>query len=113
MWSQTVDYAQKWMDFGVTRSVCKRSVMVFGYNSKPYGFARQIMEDTMEPLYDDVLAHKLEKHPFGDDKGKKAARFLAGHLWVVVNEELRSGTGYDILERLRSDANTQRQRCDR
>ena len=83
-----VDYAQKWMDFGVTRSVCKRSVMVFGYNSKPYGFARQIMEDTMEPLYDDVLAHKLEKHPFGDDKGKKAARFLAGHLWVVVNEEL-------------------------
>lgn len=38
-----------WLTYGVTRKVTKRCVMTLAYGSKRYGFADQILEDTIKP----------------------------------------------------------------
>ncbi|MDC0134506.1 hypothetical protein OAI36_00465 [Alphaproteobacteria bacterium] len=80
------DMARAWLKFGVNRKLVKRNVMTFGYSSEVYGFKDQIIEDTMRPLADDVLAGKYDQHPFGDDQGFAAANFLAKANWKAVNQ---------------------------
>lgn len=84
--SKDEELARAWLKFGVNRKLVKRNVMTFGYSSEVYGFKDQIMEDTMRPLADDVLAGKYDKHPFGDDQGFAAANYLAKANWKAVNE---------------------------
>ncbi len=43
--------AYEWLQFGITRSICKRPVMTYPYGSKQYGFKSQIMEDTLREVY--------------------------------------------------------------
>jgi DNA-directed RNA polymerase len=78
--------ARDWLKFGVNRKLVKRNVMTFGYSSEVYGFKDQIIEDTMRPLADDVLAGKYDQHPFGDDQGFTAANYLAKANWKAVNQ---------------------------
>lgn len=78
--------AEQWLQFGVTRKVVKRNVMTFAYSSEQFGFRKQIIEDLMEPLRKDVLEGSLDKHPFGDDNGSKAAGYLAGRVWRSVTD---------------------------
>lgn len=42
--------AWAWYNYGVSRKVCKRSVMTFAYGSGEFGYGEQVMEDTLAPL---------------------------------------------------------------
>ena len=79
--------AAKWLDFGITRSTCKRNVMTFSYSSVERGFGDQIIEDLMQPLQRDVHYGKYSVHPFGDFKGQEDhARYLARYNYAAVQK---------------------------
>lgn len=50
---------------------------------------QQHLEDTMEPLKLDVMKGKLEEHPFGDDEGYAAAKYLAKHTYAAIREVVK------------------------
>ena len=77
------------LDYGINRSVVKRNVMTFAYSSKVFGMGQQHLEDLMEPLKLKVLKKELEVHPFGDDEGYAAARYLAKHTHAAIVELVR------------------------
>lgn len=84
--------AAEWLRFGVTRKVCKRSVMTLAYGSKQFGFAQQIMEDTVQPAIDEsvcVVGHhdpELDAAPWVTPVD--ACNYLAKLIWEAVNEVL-------------------------
>lgn len=80
------ELAKMLMDYGVTRSLVKRNTMTFSYSSKRAGMMQQILEDTMRPLQLQVLSGDIEKHPFGDDGGYAAARYLSGLTYDAIVE---------------------------
>lgn len=67
-----------WKDYGVTRSVTKRSVMTLAYGSKEYGFADQVFEDTVMPAIDEGKGNM-----FIDPS--QASRFMAHLIWEAVS----------------------------
>lgn len=77
------------LDYGVTRSLVKRNVMTYSYSSKRSGMQDQIMEDTMRPKQLDVLAGELSHHPFGDDGGFAAARYLSEITYNAIVETVK------------------------
>lgn len=80
------DFAQQWLDFGVTRKTTKRSVMTLSYGSRQFGFKDQIMEDTLTPAYKKFIR---EGGTWGfDGDGYKAATFLAAQIWTAVTQTL-------------------------
>jgi DNA-directed RNA polymerase len=82
----TKKLAQQWLDFGITRKTCKRSVMTLAYGSKEYGFKEQLMEDIITPAR--LEAQKAgESFPFTRD-GYQAAAYMAKKIWLAVNETL-------------------------
>jgi DNA-directed RNA polymerase len=83
---ETVPLAKLCLDYGITRKVVKRNVMTYSYSSKKYGMAEQQREDLMRPLAFDVLSRKLEEHPFGDDGGFAASKYLAEHVYSAIEE---------------------------
>jgi DNA-directed RNA polymerase, mitochondrial len=72
--------------YGITRKVVKRNVMTYSYSSNKYGMAKQQREDLMRPLAFDVLSKKLEEHPFGEDNGFAASKYLAEHVYSAIEE---------------------------
>ena len=72
------DLAKMCLDYGVNRKLVKRNTMTFSYSSKRAGMMDQLLEDTMRPLALEVLAGNISSHPFGDDGGYAAARYLSG-----------------------------------
>lgn len=84
--------ASEWLRFGVTRKVCKRSVMTLAYGSKQFGFAQQLIEDIIQPAIDSVVSaqgfhdSELDAAPWGNPAG--AANYLAKLIWQAVNETL-------------------------
>ena len=66
--------AQKWLEFGITRSTVKRNVMTYGYSSIERGFGDQIIEDLMQPLQRDVNYRIIPEHPFGNAQRTRAIR---------------------------------------
>lgn len=84
--------ASEWVRFGVDRKVCKRSVMTLAYGSKQFGFAQQIMEDTVQPAIDLAVCTvgfhdtELDSAPWGNPMA--ACNFLAKLIWEAVNEVL-------------------------
>lgn len=80
------DVAKLALDYGINRSFCKRPTMTFAYSSKRAGMMDQILEDTMKPLSLKVLSGELEVHPFGDDGGYAAARYLSGVIYNSIVE---------------------------
>ncbi len=72
--------ARVWLEYGVTRSVTKRSVMTLAYGSKEYGFADQVLEDTIQPAMDNDKGAM-----FGDLKdASQYARGMAKLIWTAV-----------------------------
>lgn len=80
------DLARLLLDNGITRKLCKRNTMTFSYSSKRSGMQDQILEDTMRPLALQVLAGEIDKHPYGDDGGYAAARYLSGLTYSAIVE---------------------------
>ena len=80
-WSdEDTHLAQMWLNHGITRKVVKRSVMTYFYGSNEWGMAEQQREDLMRPFADEVKSGKLKEHPFGEDDGNAAAKYLAKHI---------------------------------
>lgn len=80
------DFAQQWLDFGVSRKVTKRPVMTLAYGSRQFGFRGQIMEDTLAPAYK-ALARSGGSWSFEGD-GYKASSFMAAQVWTAVTQTL-------------------------
>lgn len=74
----TKEIAKWWDEYGVTRSVTKRSVMTLAYGSKEYGFADQVFEDIVMPAIDEGKGHM-----FLD--AAQASRFMAKLIWDAVS----------------------------
>lgn len=69
----TKSLAKEWLDHGITRSVTKRPTMTLCYGASKFGFADQVLEDTIYP----ALAHK----PLSFSKPSQSARYMAGLIW--------------------------------
>ena len=79
--------AQQWLIFarmkfntdGITRKVCKRSVMTLAYGSGKYGFKENLIEDIIKPFN--------QAHP--DDtpfiQQQQAAQYMAELIWKAVS----------------------------
>ena len=82
----TKTLAQNWISFnrlkyskdGITRKVCKRSVMTLAYGSKLYGFKENLMSDIIKPF---VLEHP-DENPFVSPI--QAATYMARLIWEAV-----------------------------
>ena len=80
------ELAKRCLNYGINRSIVKRNVMTYSYSSKPFGMAQQQKEDLMDKLRQEVAVGNLEEHPFGEDNGRKAARYLAKHVYDAIQE---------------------------
>ena len=74
--------AQEWLNFGVNRSVTKRSVMTLAYGSKEFGFKYQILEDTIEPAL--LTTAPDAAAPF--IAPMQSAAYLAKLIWNAVGK---------------------------
>lgn len=90
------------LDFGIDRKLVKRPTMTRLYTATLYGFTEQIMDDTMTPIFNEVLQKKREEHPFKDKKTSfDAARLIARYIWRAIEETLPAPTiAMGILEEL-------------
>jgi len=78
--------AQNWVSFnrlkysqdGITRKVCKRSVMTLAYGSKIFGFKENLLSDIIKPF---VLDHP-DENPFVSPI--QAATYMARLIWDAV-----------------------------
>ena len=78
--------AQSWVNFnrikfgkdGITRKVCKRSVMTLAYGSKQYGFKENLLADIIKPY---ILEHP-EDNPFIN--ASQCAQYMAKLIWESV-----------------------------
>ena len=81
--------AVQWLTFakvkyhtdGITRKVCKRSVMTLAYGSKKYGFAENLKTDIIKPW---VQMHQ-DNPVFSLVGQSQAAQYLAGLIWDAVS----------------------------
>lgn len=69
----TKSLAKEWLDHRVSRSVTKRPTMTLCYGAGKFGFADQVLEDTIYP----ALAH----NPLSFSKPSQASRYMAGLIW--------------------------------
>ena len=84
----TKTLAQNWVCFnrlkysqdGITRKVCKRSVMTLAYGSKKYGFRENILSDIIKPF---ILDHP-DDNPFISPH--QAAGYMAKLIWDAVGK---------------------------
>ena len=84
----TKTLAQNWICFnrlkysqdGITRKVCKRSVMTLAYGSKQYGFRENLLSDIIRPY---VLEHP-DDNPFISPN--QAAGYMAKLIWDAVGQ---------------------------
>lgn len=82
----TKTLAQNWVSFnrlkysqdGITRKVCKRSVMTLAYGSKLFGFKENLLSDIIKPF---VLEHP-DENPFVSPI--QAATYMARLIWQAV-----------------------------
>ena len=72
----TKSMAREWLDLGITRKVTKRPTMTLCYGASKFGFADQILEDTIYPA--------LSKNPIAFSKPSQSARYMAGLIWEAL-----------------------------
>lgn len=72
----TKSMAKEWLDFGIARKVTKRPTMTLCYGASKFGFADQILEDTVYPA--------LSKNPIAFSKPSQSARYMAGLIWEAL-----------------------------
>ena len=72
----TKSMAREWLDLGINRKVTKRPTMTLCYGASKFGFADQILEDTIYPA--------LSKNPVAFSKPSQSARYMAGLIWEAL-----------------------------
>ena len=77
---------------GITRALVKRNVMTYGYSSVKYGFADQLMEDTISKIDAKVIRGELDRNPFGETEAeqRQSAAFMASINYDGVQRILSS-----------------------
>lgn len=73
--------ARGWLQYGITRKVCKRPVMTLAYGAKEFGFNTQVYEDTVLPYKYQVAP---EAYPWAN--GWAAASYMGGLIWECVGQ---------------------------
>ena len=95
--------AQNWVAFdrikfgkdGITRKVCKRSVMTLAYGSKQYGFKENLLTDIIHPY---VLDHP-DNNPFLNPN--QAAVYMAKLIWdAVATTVVKAVEGMEWLQKV-------------
>ena len=100
----TKTIAKQWLEFGITRKTCKRSVMTLPYGSKQYGFREQLLEDIINPARYAAEKDPTVRFPFRND-GYFAATYLAKKIWESVSETLiKASEAMKWLQRVASIA---------
>jgi DNA-directed RNA polymerase len=90
-----------WLNYGITRKVVKRSAMTYFYGSNEWGMAEQLREDLMRPFADDVKNAKRKEHPFGEDEGDSAAKYIARYIHLTIEREVeRPAAAMKFLQNL-------------
>jgi len=79
-----------WLEFGITRGICKGPTMTWSYSSGMFGFQREIRKKVMAELSKDIRQGRLEEHPFGKDKGNHASWYLAKVLEGAIKDTVES-----------------------
>ncbi|EON3359676.1 DNA-directed RNA polymerase, partial [Yersinia enterocolitica] len=87
--------ARQWLQFGVSRKVCKRPTMTVVYSATKYGFSDQIMQDTVRPAIDDGTGY-LFLEP------RQNCQYLANLIWSACQETITSAM--HIMEWLKEAA---------
>lgn len=82
--NETAATWQKYLKTANSRKIVKRNVMTYSYSSKKFGMAQQLIEDLMRPLEFAVLTGEYDVHPFGEDNGRDAAKYLAGIIYDTI-----------------------------
>lgn len=99
----TKTLAQNWVAFdrikfgkdGITRKVCKRSVMTLAYGSKQYGFKENLLTDIIHPY---VLDHP-DNNPFINPN--QAAVYMAKLIWdAVATTVVKAVEGMEWLQKV-------------
>lgn len=99
----TKTLAQNWVAFdrikfgkdGITRKVCKRSVMTLAYGSKQYGFKENLLTDIIHPY---VLDHP-DNNPFLNPN--QAAVYMAKLIWdAVATTVVKAVEGMEWLQKV-------------
>lgn len=95
--------SQSWVNFnrikfgkdGITRKVCKRSVMTLAYGSKQYGFKENLLADIIHPY---VLEHP-EDNPFIN--ASQCAQYMAKLIWESVKTTVvKACEGMEWLQKI-------------
>lgn len=71
-------WAELWLHYGITRSLCKRPTMILPYNGTRTAVCNYI---------DDHVSDTVEStgsHPFAENRGEAVA-YLAGRMWDAMN----------------------------
>lgn len=95
------DMARKWLAFGVTRKITKRSVMTLPYGCSQFS-VRQFIEDAVREA---LAGGKDNPFAFIDDLGQRkdgaleASKFLQGHAWAAIGKTVVAArAGMDWLQ---------------
>jgi DNA-directed RNA polymerase, mitochondrial len=87
--SEDADLAKLWLKHGISRKHVNRNVMAYFYGSEKWGMAEHQRDDFMRPLTKDVETGKLQEHPFGEDAGNAAAKYLASRVHFTVEKLIK------------------------
>ena len=87
--SEDADLAKLWLKHGISRKHVKRNVMAYFYGSAKWGMAEQQRDDLMRPLKKEVKSGERQEHPFGEDEGNDAAKYLASRVHFTVEKLIK------------------------
>lgn len=99
----TKTLAQQWLMFakakfgtnGITRKVCKRSVMTLAYGSGRYGFSENILHDIIRPWSYEHEDNQIFTSP------TQAAQYMGGLIWEkVATTVVKAVEGMKFLQEL-------------
>jgi DNA-directed RNA polymerase len=87
--TEDADLAKLWLKHGIGRKHVKRNVMAYFYGSAKWGMAEQLRDDFMRPLTKEVESGKRQEHPFGEDGGNAAAKYLASRIHFTIEKLIK------------------------
>jgi DNA-directed RNA polymerase, mitochondrial len=101
--TEDADLAKLWLKHGISRKRVKRNVMAYFYGSEKWGMAEQQREDFMRPLTKEVESGKRQEHPFGEDEGNAAAKYLASRIHFTIEKLIKRPAGaLEFLQKVAS-----------
>jgi DNA-directed RNA polymerase len=101
--SEDADLAKLWLKHGISRKHVKRNVMAYFYGSEKWGMAEQQRDDFMRPLTKEAESGKLQEHPFGEDDGNAAAKYLAERIHFTIEKLIKRPAGaLEFLQKVTS-----------